>query len=267
MQVIGLCRFSYPAEGGFQVEHSSLEERKAYLYAPERMEERLRVFELMCLPAFEAQTDPDFTLVVLIGDSLPPRYLSRLMELTARMPQVQIAARPPGPHRAVCQSVLNEARRDPSAPCLQFRHDDDDAVSVEFVEQLRAAASDCASLVEKHRLVGFDWNRGWLARLDAGGIRAEEVQHPYWGVAQAMAVAGGVKHSIMNFGHERINRFMPTVTFQDPPMFLRGHNGFNDSRQKKHVQPVELPYLDAGGEAEFAARFNIDADAVREAHR
>ena len=32
MQVIGICRFSYPAEGGFQRLHESLEERCAYMY-------------------------------------------------------------------------------------------------------------------------------------------------------------------------------------------------------------------------------------------
>jgi hypothetical protein len=31
MQVIGLCRFSYPASGGFQRIHETNEERRAYL--------------------------------------------------------------------------------------------------------------------------------------------------------------------------------------------------------------------------------------------
>ena len=44
MQVIGLCRFSYPAIGGFQVEHADPAARSAYLYAPARMEERFRTF-------------------------------------------------------------------------------------------------------------------------------------------------------------------------------------------------------------------------------
>ena len=40
MQVIGLCRFSYPAIGGFQVEHDSIEERIAFLYAEKRLPAR-----------------------------------------------------------------------------------------------------------------------------------------------------------------------------------------------------------------------------------
>lgn len=262
MQVIGFCRFSYPAEGGFQVEHDSLAARQAYLYAPARIEERFRHFETVCLPGLKAQSDGDFTFLILVGDTLPEIHMERLMALVEDFPQAVIVPRASGPHRKVCQEVINTAR-DPGRPCLQFRHDDDDAVSVDFVRTLRAAASDCAVLLAKHRLVGFDWNRGFVARPDSDGLRGEETVTPYWGVAQAVAVQAGVRQSIMNFGHAKINRFMPTVTFTDTPIYVRGHNDHNDSRQKKHVKPVRLPRLDAEGEARFRALFAIDADHVR----
>ncbi|SLN72841.1 hypothetical protein ROJ8625_03887 [Roseivivax jejudonensis] len=263
MQVIALCRFSYPAEGGFQVEHDSLAERVAYLNAPARLEERFRLFETICLPALRAQTDPDFSFVVLTGDSLPRHARDRLKALLADLPQARIVTRPPGPHRRVCREVLNAARDDPGAPCLQIRHDDDDAVAVDFVAQLRQAATDCAGLLARHPRVAFDWQAGFVARPGPEGLAAEETFHPYWGVAQALYVAGGTRQGIMNFGHHKVARFMPTVTFSDAPMFVRGHNAHNDSRQKPHVAPVTLPLLDAEGEALFRARFAIDADHVR----
>jgi hypothetical protein len=262
MQVIGLCRFSYPAEGGFQVEHGSVEDRMAYLYAPARMEERFRHFEALCLPSIRAQTDPDFTFLILVGEAMPARWRDRLDALIADVPQARVVARPPAPHRRVCQDVFNEAR-DMAAPCLQFRHDDDDAISVDFIAALRQAAADCAPILSRFRHVGFDWNRGYVARPDAEGLCAEETVTPYWGVAQAMAVGPGVRQTILNFAHNKINRFMPTVTFTDSPMYVRGHNDHNDSRQKAHVKPVALPRLDAEGEAAFRARFGIDADQVR----
>ena len=70
MQVIGLCRFSYPAIGGFQVEHNSIEERIAFLYAEARLDERFRLFETVALPCLREQTDQDFDLIIVIGDSL-----------------------------------------------------------------------------------------------------------------------------------------------------------------------------------------------------
>ena len=262
MQVIGFCRFSSPAEGGFQVAHSSLEDRMAYLYAPARMEERFRHFECLCLPGLKAQTDPDFLFAILVGDSMPNQWLERLAALVEGFPQAVIVSRPPGPHRKVCQEVIN-ALRAPGEPCLQFRHDDDDAVAVDFVQDMRQAADDVAPLLDRHRLVGFDWNRGYIGRPDASGICAEVQVTPYWGVAQAVAVRPGARQTVMNFAHNKLNQFMPTVTFTDKVMYLRGHNDHNDSRQKKHVKPVALPRLDAEGEAELKARFAIDADHVR----
>lgn len=261
-QVIGFCRFSYPAEGGFQVEHATLAERMTYLYAPERMLERFRHFETICLPGLKAQTDPDFTLAILVGQDMPEPYLDHLKMLVHSFPQAVIVARPPGPHRDVCQEVINSLRT-PGLPCLQFRHDDDDAISVRFVEMLRQAANDCAPLLEKHRLVGLDWNRGYVARPGADGIHAEPVVHPYWGVAQAVAVKPGARQTVMNFNHHKLNQFMPTLTFSDPAMYVRGHNDHNDSRQASHVKPIQLPLLTAQDEALFKRQFAIDADQVR----
>ena len=84
MQVIGLCRFSYPALGGFQVEHDTPEERAAFLYAPDRMESRLRTFETFTLPPLRAQSDQDFLFGVVIGEDLPDRWRDRLEALLER---------------------------------------------------------------------------------------------------------------------------------------------------------------------------------------
>jgi len=263
MQVIGLCRFSYPAIGGFQIGHETTQDRIDYLYAPARMEERFRVFETITLPGLKAQTDPDFTLVILIGESLPPAYRDRLMALLEDMPQAQIVVRPPLPHRDVCKAVINEVRGGFTAPCLQFRHDDDDAVAITFVERLREAAADSASLLAKHRLVGFDFNRGHVARASEHGIEAVENMTPYWGVALGMAVQADARLTIMNFGHNKLSRFMPTVTYTDCPMFVRGHNDYNDSRQGPRITQQKLTLLDANGEKLFRDTYNIDAEKVR----
>ncbi|MEX0301564.1 MAG: putative rhamnosyl transferase, partial [Leisingera sp.] len=220
MQVIGLCRFSYPALGGFQVEHETMEERIAYLYAEARMEERFRLLETIALPAFREQTDPDFDLIMVIGDSLPKTHRDRLHDLTAGMPQVRVQAEPPRRHRDVMKDVLKAARRDPDKPCIEFRHDDDDAVSVDFIERLRATAEDCRGLMRKNRSVAIDFNRGYLAKAGPDGIEAEEGVHSYLAVGLAMHVRGGCPLTIMNFAHNRINRFMPTVTVTDAPMFV-----------------------------------------------
>lgn len=266
MQTILLCRFSYPAEGGFQVDHDTTEQRRAFLYDPRRMEQRFALFEHLCLPGLKAQTDPEFTLVVLVGTCLPAAYRSRLDTLLSDMPQAHVVARDPAPHRKVCQSVFNAARKHVNKPCLQVRHDDDDALAVDFVARLRKAASDCAALLRDNPMVGFDWNRGFaLRRSTVAPFEICETVAPYLGLAQAMAVQGGVRKTLMNFAHSRINRFMPTVTFTDQPMYLRAYHGSNDSRQKAKVDTPDFHAPTLDNIEALNRRFALTADAVQRA--
>ena len=263
MQVIGLCRFSYPAIGGFQVDHGEIAAREAYLYAPDRMEQRFRTFESFTLPSMKAQTDPDFTFLIIIGESLPTRYRIRLHALIADMPQAVVQAHPPRKHRELCQEAINSVRTFDEAPCLQFRMDDDDAVALSFVEDLRNVAGKCAGLLELERHVGIDFNQGYIARPGPSGLEAEAVLRPYWTPALGMLIRAKARVSIMNFSHAKLPRRMPCVSVPGIDMFVRGHNDFNDSRQTGHVTQPSLTPLDAEGEAHFRTTFGVDADTVR----
>lgn len=262
LQVIGLCRFSYPAIGGFQVDHDTLDERIAYLYAEERLQERFALFEAVSLPSIRAQTDPDFDLIVVVGDQLPDHQLERLQALLADIPQARIEAHPPRPQREVMKEILNKARKDITQPCLQFRFDDDDAVGVDFVARLRKAADDCAVLTAQHTTVVFDWNKGYIAEYGPRGISATTLFRPFDVAALGMWVKGNSRRTIMNFAHNKLNRFMPSVSFDEPKMFVRGHNGSNDSRQKG-AKPVKVTPLTSEEVTLFRDRFAIDLERVK----
>lgn len=266
MQAIGLLRFSYPAIGGFQVHHDTAEARMRYLYAPERMEERFRLFETVALPSLCNQTDQDFDVIIVIGDAMPEPYLSRLQSLVAGVPQVQIQAHPPIRHRVLMKEILQKARRNPGEPCLQFRHDDDDAVSLDFIERLRGVAVGCAALTEIYPTVAFDFSRGYLARLDASGVSAIETVRSCNVAGLAMQIAGRRQTSIMNFAHNKIPNHMPVVSIPDVPMWVRTLNTYNDSRQKP-VKPIETTALTVEEEADFQMRFGINSDLVRQAYQ
>ncbi|PVA11392.1 hypothetical protein DC366_05575 [Pelagivirga sediminicola] len=267
MQVIGLCRFSYPALGGFQIEHDSIEARAAFLYDPLRMDERFATFQALTLPPLMAQTDPDFTLAIVVGDAMPAPLLTRLLDLVQDMPQAVVIPRAPGRHRQVMCDVINQVRQDSALPSLQFRMDDDDAVAVTFVQRLREAAGDLAPMLRRHRYVGIDFNQGHIARIGPEGIHAKPTVETLWTPALGMAVAPGASRGIMNFSHAKLGRVMPVVTLPGEDMFVRGHNRFNDSRQKDGIKPVRLPLLDGEGEAAFRRTYNIDAHAVRALYR
>ncbi|MDA7423162.1 putative rhamnosyl transferase [Thalassococcus lentus] len=265
MQVIGLCRFSYPAEGGFQVEHQSIEDRRAYLYDPVRMDERFATFQAITLPALKAQTDQEFTFAILIDEALPDPLAARLFDMIADMPQAKVIAMPPGPHRKTCQSVLNGCRNDVKEPCLQFRLDDDDAVAVDFVERLKRDSETVAGLHDQHRSFAIDYNRGFIVQPSSRGIQAKPCVLPFYPMGLGMAVRGGNQQSIMNFAHGKLPQFMPTVTFTDTPMYLRGHNDFNDSRQKAHVAAQELPDADPETLAILKDRFAVTPAGIKAA--
>ncbi|WP_189799565.1 putative rhamnosyl transferase [Tateyamaria sp. syn59] len=263
MQIIGLCRFSYPAIGGFQVGHETIEERMDYLWAHDRIEERFRLLETMALPCLRAQTDEDFDLLILIGDQFPKEHRDRLHDLTAGIKQIQIIAEPPAPSREMSKALLNNARRDPSKPCIQFRHDDDDACAVDFIEKLREAAKDARPLTKKHKTVGLDWNQGYIAEVGAKGISATQIYRAFYVSALGMHIQGDCAMTIHNFMHERIPQFMPCVTYSDRDMFVRTHNGYNDSRKKK-VKDWPVEPLTPKQVRLFRNRFAVDVDAVKQ---
>ncbi|SHJ51952.1 Putative rhamnosyl transferase [Ruegeria lacuscaerulensis ITI-1157] len=248
--------------GGFQTEHDTVEARRHHLYHPDRLAERFRLFESFALPGLKAQTDPDFELIVVTGPCLPTPAKARLRELTGDMPQVRIVEREPGRHRAVMKQILNDARRHPDRPCLHFRHDDDDAVAVDFIESLRQAAVAAAELAARNPSVAIDFDQGYLARFGPFGIQAKPVRRRLLGVGLGMLVQGGCPLTIMNFAHQRMGRFMPVVTVSDRPMWVRTFNGFNDS-QKARTNRSPLPALGDAQRDLFRTRFAIDADAVR----
>ena len=138
VQMLGLCRFSYLGDRGFQVEHRSLDERRAFLYDPARLARCWAWFESVTLPGLIRQTDPDYTLVVMTSPDLPQPWLGRLHEIAAAHPQIRLELVPPmDHHRAVCARSTHP-HIDPAAEWVgQFKHDDDDAVAFDFVARVR----------------------------------------------------------------------------------------------------------------------------------
>ncbi len=263
MQVIGLCRFSYPALGGFQVQHETIDDRKAFLYAPDRLEARFAMFEAFTLPSLIAQTDQDFVFIILTGDDLPDKFLQRLLDLVSVVPQIIVEQRPPGQHREVMRSVINAHKSASPAPSLQFRLDDDDAVAVSYVETLREKASKSVSLLDHGGAVAIDFNQGHIATPTAEGILASRVQAAYWSPALALMVPAETDKTVMNFSHHKVWKTVPTVTFTGMDMMVRGINMHNDSRQKRSAKAVELSLLTRREERRFRKTYNIDADQIR----
>jgi hypothetical protein len=230
VQALGLCRFSYLGEGGFQVEHETLAERRALLYDDARLALRFMWFEQVCLPCWAAQTDPDFTLIVLTGNDFPKPWLKRLRDVTAHIPQIIIEQAAPGPHREICRGVMLRHVDAKADVVGQFRHDDDDAVAVDYVARLRSDfTGKLRPLYAAHPMLAVDYSRGvTLAAIDGRVQILPQISH---NLAVALTIYLPPDHpkSALDYGHHRLNNLMQGVCFQDSVMFVRGKHGRNDS--------------------------------------
>ena len=265
IQILGLTRFSVPSTGAFQVEHESIEERRAYLYDPARLAQRFAWFEQVTLPGIAAQKDPGFKLVVLMGEDFPEPWRARMLAHVARIPQLVAHFAPPGHHRKICADAIF-AHVDPGAEVvLQFRLDDDDAVAMDFTRRLRRDWRKFRAFhADRDGPIALDYTRGinLFAGRD-GRIEIVPRREAFLGVAFAIATRPGDGHHVLGYMHHLIWQHMPTISLPDEIMWLRGAHGHNDSGA-----PGRKPMFEAD-EATLRQvlrkRFRIDLPALRAA--
>lgn len=263
LQVQGLCRFSLPCTGGFKKYHDSLTERRAALYAPARLDQRCFWFEHVLLPGIVRQSDPDFTLHVVLGEDFPQPWRSRMEALFAHAPQIAPHWRAPDDHREICRDVLWGARDPDCAAVAEFRLDDDDAVAIDYVAQLRRNWPKLARLAGPNGRVALDHGRGVVIEGHADGrVDLHPLLTMCWSAGLAVFLRPDDPGIVMDFPHHKIWQRMPFVNLSDSVMFIRGDHATNDARTPfAAAAPVPIP------EAELPAllerRFGIDIAAFR----
>jgi hypothetical protein len=263
LHIQGLCRFSYPCTGGFKKYHDSLAERRTALYDPQRLERRLIWFTRIALPGLAAQTDPDFTLHLLIGDDLPAPWRDRLQAAIAPVSQINLHALPPMDHRAACRQILRGGRDPARAHVAEFRLDDDDAVAVTYVETLRRLHRKMTRVAGPKGRVALDHGRGVVLEAKGNGVVIPHALVTHcWSAALAFYAKAEDTGTIMDFPHNKIWMRMPFVNLTDQTMFIRGDHGMNDAA---------TPWSGAGAydvpEAEWPnllqSRFAVDLPGFR----
>lgn len=258
VQVLGLCRFSYPAElEGFQTRHQTMDQRRAALYALERMETRLFWFEHIALPGIKAQSHPDFTLLLLMGEDIPDPWHSRLRALIDPVPQIVPVYRPTGPHRQIYREILRAAR-DPKAEAVaEFRLDDDDAVALNYVMNIRRNFGQVRQIWRGKGRLALDQGKGIVVEAEGAHIRYHPVLAHCWAAGLTVFLKPGDEACVMDFPHQRVWQRMPLVSFTDQMMFLRGAHATNDSRISLNgTHKIDLPADDLPGLVK--QRFAVD---------
>ncbi|MBM2577153.1 hypothetical protein JQC91_12665 [Jannaschia sp. Os4] len=257
LQILALVRFAYPGLGGFQTEHSTVAARQAHLWAPERMEARLRTLEHVCLRTLAEQTDGGFRTLIVTGDALPEPWRSRLHALVASVDGAEVVHHPPENPRDAMERIV-AARVDPDGPpVVQFRQDDDDGVGLRFVERVRRTAGQCRALHAQHGRLCIDFPVGYA--YAPGPLRVHRTFRHHLGVAHALMLAPSIRRTAVHFPHHRVGHLMPTVTLPDAPMWLRGIGG-NDSDTSAQARALAPPTTEE--RADLERRFGLDLGAL-----
>lgn len=267
VQMLGLCRFSYLGGRGFQVLHQTMLERRAFLYDPDRLARRWFWFEKVTLPGLLAQTDPDFTLVLMTGPDLPEPYLSRLRALTDSHPQFRLALIPPMEKHLEACLAATEPHIEPGADVVgHFRQDDDDAVAIDYIRDARRDFEVLQPFWQRRRRLSCDYARGLVLKATPAGISVEPrmIYNAVAGLTVYLPPDAG--RSVMHFPHWQIGLSMPGATMPGKVMFVRFLNHDNDSGA------IGAGYgWDAGAAPDWpkllADRFRIDLPALERAAR
>ena len=145
-QIIGVCRFSYLGEGGFQTQNQDFEKAARILYDVPRMLRRFTYFENICLPSLAAQTDSDFFLVVLLGDTMPSRWRKSLKGLMEQYPFLEVCTlEAAGPLNSTRRAFRREWNGT-ATYITGFRFDDDDAVACDYIARTREISDQLLTL-------------------------------------------------------------------------------------------------------------------------
>ena len=114
--------------------------------APRNVELHLRLLETTCLPGLRAQTNRNFTWVLLIDRALGSEARRRLRDMTRGMDRVRICEyRADVPERLEGLAWLAPLWADRPAPVVTTLNDDDDALPRRYVEVVQSHVRELAA--------------------------------------------------------------------------------------------------------------------------
>ena len=217
-QIIGLLRFSYPSIGGFRRKHDTAEDAEAFLYDPDRLNRRIALFERFTLPCLKHQTDPDFTMLILAGKTMPALYLNRLEALTKDIPQVRLLAYPSLPHYRAMRMAYDEVTRSDATHRTTFRLDDDDAVDRDFIKRLRRLADRLADEVP----TAIAFNKGFYVDYTQSPPEIfDATERTPLAVGTALTVPMDHPENIYRRNHRILAQFYNTFSEAETPCYIR----------------------------------------------
>ena len=222
--IVGICRFSFLGKCDWAETRNEdgasdevMTRRHALLYSDARLRRRFEAFERMCLPAIRAQTDPDFSFWLLTSPELPAPWMQHLTRICADIPQIRVLVSEARRTSDALRPHLRKAARAAGHPVIQFRIDDDDALSRHHVARIRRNAP---SFAEQPTFVMSNPEGLIFGSLDGAEVK-------YYRVSRGFVSAGATARmerpgqSIFACPHFSLPKLYPAITFQDGLGFVQ----------------------------------------------
>jgi hypothetical protein len=209
----------------------SLEESLSLIHDPDRLAQRLALFEALPLRCFEQQTDPDFKLVVLTSTLLPKPVKRQLRKLAESRDFLVIKTAPPDRSLSQAASLAARACID-GRRMITFRIDDDDALATDYVASLRALADRAAP----GDMISFE--RGLYLQPEGDAFLLQD--RVYRNIAIGLATLSEDGRTIFDRGsHVRSDQF-PVHVDERPQAWIRLlHEGSDSGARIDPDRPVD----------------------------
>ena len=247
MDIVFETRFSFFGSSGWR---SAASTDPALLFDEERLESRLSLFHDITLASLKDQSDPDFRHLVISSKKLPEPFKKRLTEMCADVlgeKRSEVIFRPYGScARMVRQWIRTEYPHE--TPVAQVVLDDDDAVSVDFVEVLkREVENNDAQIYDEEPMYFVSFPRGVSMVLDGerrfSGLFDRSV--PCTDLGLTMVAPAGHRKNPFGIAHRKVaDRHATRIIHTKRPFYIRTVHGLNDSNAMVGEIPVEEDKLD-----------------------
>ena len=272
LPIIGHVRFSYYGYTDTRLKPDKTGEALARLYDETRMARRFFLFETLTLPSLLAQTDPDFSILIMSSTVMPEPFRQRLTQIAARLPQAKVVFS--GHRRSLLayDAPMREALGpDQTGYAVHFRLDDDDALARSYIQRLRQQAQGMPPRTHFSFPTGIH-----LFPAKAGGTVGTSLVVKEFLTAQGLAYVSGDGFLRNPFAtlHRQVWLSFPVLLNPDFPCYIRTSHFDNDTvarqdqvlqgrRQTRsgpeaaeHAQAVEAMLAD---EFPFIDRARLDA--------
>ncbi len=242
---IGICRFSFCGKGDWRTSRaaktaseikSMRAEVAAELYAPSRMELRFFLFENFLLPSLKSQSDRNFICLILTSDIMPKVYLERLHDICSGDPNLEVlVSSETTVHEALWPriSALNSIA---GQPLVNFRIDDDDCLSHDYINELRSFMIRLSDRVP----VSYSRSNGLvITNYQADNeLFVYQANLPFNSMGTAIRVHG--ERTIFSFGHNALHKRFPAIVDNSGMGYISikvdGHDSEPISMSMPHIK-------------------------------